>query len=186
MAGLRRTQDIDQWRPEELSVGDRERSRERPRERIDEPRTSSPVPRAARDTRTLAREELEPGPYASTQSRVLQGPSLSSLEEGTQRGPGFALTPAPPPRPPRHNPILKAPPQPLCISTRQPQARQTAEKSKPRALEIQDAPRKLLAPSYPEGTLSTPATLRSRPHISTTYTRHVHSSVSRSSPLALC
>jgi len=50
MAGLRRTQDIDQWRPEELSPRVRERSRERTRERIHEPRTSSPVTRAARDT----------------------------------------------------------------------------------------------------------------------------------------
>lgn len=52
MAGLRRTQDIDQWRPEEASVRDSDRSREpeRPRERINDPRPSSPAARAARDT----------------------------------------------------------------------------------------------------------------------------------------
>jgi CTD kinase subunit alpha len=50
MAGSRRAQDIDQWRPEELSVRGRDRARERPRERIDDPRPLSPAPRAARDS----------------------------------------------------------------------------------------------------------------------------------------
>jgi CTD kinase subunit alpha len=50
MAGSRRAQDIDQWRPEEQTVRDRERTRERPREHIDDPRPSSPAPRAARDS----------------------------------------------------------------------------------------------------------------------------------------
>ncbi|KAH7413851.1 hypothetical protein DE146DRAFT_10089 [Phaeosphaeria sp. MPI-PUGE-AT-0046c] len=50
MAGSRRAQDIDQWRPEEQSVRDRERATHRPRERIIDPRTLSPVPRAARDS----------------------------------------------------------------------------------------------------------------------------------------
>ena len=48
MAGSRRAQDIDQWRPEDQSVRDPERHRERPRERIDDPRQLSPAPRAAR------------------------------------------------------------------------------------------------------------------------------------------
>jgi CTD kinase subunit alpha len=50
MAALRRAQDIDQWRPEDSSTRDSERSRERSRERNIEARTSSPVPRAARDS----------------------------------------------------------------------------------------------------------------------------------------
>ena len=67
MAGLRRTQDIDQWRPEEASVRDSDRSRERPRERINDLRPASPAARAARDapsrppeadTRSLAEHAL--------------------------------------------------------------------------------------------------------------------------------
>ena len=50
MAALRRAQDIDQWRPEDSSIRDREPSRERSRVRNIEARTSSPVPRAARDS----------------------------------------------------------------------------------------------------------------------------------------
>jgi CTD kinase subunit alpha len=50
MAALRRAQDIDQWRPVDSPNGDRERSRERSREKNREARTSSPVPRAARDS----------------------------------------------------------------------------------------------------------------------------------------
>jgi CTD kinase subunit alpha len=49
MAGVRRAQDIDQWRPEEPSIRDRDPERERPREKIVEPRAASPPPRAARD-----------------------------------------------------------------------------------------------------------------------------------------
>jgi CTD kinase subunit alpha len=50
MAGSRRAQDIDQWRPEEQSTRDRDRAREHPRERINDPRPLSPAPRAARDS----------------------------------------------------------------------------------------------------------------------------------------
>jgi hypothetical protein len=49
MAGLRRAQEIDQWRPEESPAGDRHR--ERVRDRIVEPGAASPVPRTARDSR---------------------------------------------------------------------------------------------------------------------------------------
>ncbi|QRD05359.1 hypothetical protein JI435_112540 [Parastagonospora nodorum SN15] len=51
MAGSRRAQDIDQWRPEEPSLRDTQRDgpRERLRDGIDDPRPSSPA-RAARDS----------------------------------------------------------------------------------------------------------------------------------------
>lgn len=76
MAGLRRTQDIDQWRPEELSIRDRERSRERPRERIHEPRTSSPVPRAAWDT-SRRTHDTESRPLAKQAGERLHERSVS-------------------------------------------------------------------------------------------------------------
>lgn len=59
MAGLRRAQEIDQWRPEELSVRDRDGERERVRDRIAEPDAASPVPRAARDSRQANTHEAD-------------------------------------------------------------------------------------------------------------------------------
>jgi CTD kinase subunit alpha len=50
MAALRRAPDIDQWRPEDSSNRERERPTERPRERNNDTRASSPAPRAARDS----------------------------------------------------------------------------------------------------------------------------------------
>ena len=50
MAALRRAEDLDQWRLEDLSDRDRERPKARQRDRSYDPRTSSPAPRAGRDS----------------------------------------------------------------------------------------------------------------------------------------
>lgn len=60
MAGLRRAQEIDQWRPEESPA--RDRDRERVHDRIVEPDASSPVPRTARDSRRGDTHETDTRP----------------------------------------------------------------------------------------------------------------------------
>lgn len=69
MAGLRRTQDIDQWRPEEPSIRDRERPRERSRGRIIDTRPSSPRPRAARDSSRRRTHDSDTRPPAKQHPR---------------------------------------------------------------------------------------------------------------------
>ncbi|KAF2685258.1 hypothetical protein K458DRAFT_388151 [Lentithecium fluviatile CBS 122367] len=71
MAGVRRAQDIDQWRPEESSIRDRDRDRERerPRERIVEPKAASPPPRAARDDNRRRANDTDRRPSSKQASR---------------------------------------------------------------------------------------------------------------------
>ncbi|KAF1918694.1 hypothetical protein BDU57DRAFT_535763 [Ampelomyces quisqualis] len=127
MAGSRRAQDIDQWRPEDQAAGDLERHRERPRERVDDPRTLE-----ARTT-TLAREKSQQRAPASAQSRGIEGRVASTLEERSQHQQGFARTPTPPrppspPPPSRHDPIFPPPPHSLPVSQELAQADQAPQK----------------------------------------------------------
>jgi CTD kinase subunit alpha len=69
MAGERRAQDIDQWRPEESSIRARDRERERPRERIVESRAASPVPHAARDDARRSVHDSDRRPSTKKTSR---------------------------------------------------------------------------------------------------------------------
>ncbi|KAL5115596.1 hypothetical protein ACEQ8H_006483 [Pleosporales sp. CAS-2024a] len=164
MAGSRRAQDIDQWRPEEHAPGHGERGppTEQPRGRIDDARPSNQA-----RARPFARPQPEPRAHASPQSRSIQARASSDLEKGTQRGQGCARSSTAPPSSRDHT-AREAPPQPLAVPQERAQTLPTPPKPQPATLDFTRPPPGVPPSASTQGShAATP--LRSRTAIPTLY-----------------
>ncbi|EAT81753.1 hypothetical protein SNOG_11254 [Parastagonospora nodorum SN15] len=150
MAGSRRAQDIDQWRPEEPSLRDTQRDgpRERLRDGIDDPRPSSPA-RAARDSSRRRTNDTDTRP--STKNPRGRSRERSPSRDRTRRRSREASRdepPPPPPSSPRYDAAPKAPAHSLSISERFLQTIEAPPQPQLSTLQITGPPRRFNASTF--------------------------------------